>query len=363
MSLLYSLIAAAISVLMRSARVAVVSVVGASVGAGGIARAHLSAVESSAGQLSVAAVVDPVDASRTSLAEAAQGADLIILCSPVGAMLELVTALGEAQALAPGAIVTDVGSVKARVVAELTPAVSALGGLFIGSHPMAGSENAGMAHARPDLFRGAACLITPLSSTPGAPLERLEAFWRGLGMRVSRISPEDHDQALARVSHLPHAAAAALTLAALGPRPEDGALCGNGLRDSTRIAKGGVIARCKGIETKEQADALKGLSLHIARSALPEPDEDEFYLADLIGLAAVNPEGQRIGRVKSVQDFGAGDILEIDPAEGGPTWYLPFTREAVPDVRISAGQIIIVRPDEVEWVPETGADPDETPQD
>jgi 16S rRNA processing protein RimM len=132
---------------------------------------------------------------------------------------------------------------------------------------------------------------------------------------------------------------------------------------SARIAKGGVIARCKGIETKEQADALKGLSLHIARSALPEPDEDEFYLADLIGLAAVNPEGQRIGRVKSVQDFGAGDILEIDPAEGGPTWYLPFTREAVPDVRISAGQIIIVRPDEVEWVPETGADPDETPQD
>ncbi len=178
--------------------------------------------------------------ATTSLAEAGEGADLIILCSPVGAMLELVTALGEARALAPGAIVTDVGSVKARVVAELTPAVSALGGLFIGSHPMAGSENAGIAHARPNLFHGAACLLTPLASTPGEPLERLEAFWRALGMRVSRISPEDHDQALARVSHLPHAAAAALTLAALGPRPEDGALCGNGLRDSTRIAKGGA---------------------------------------------------------------------------------------------------------------------------
>ena len=127
---------------------------------------------------------------------------------------------------------------------------------------------------------------------------------------------------------------------------------------SARIAKGGIIARCKGIETKEQADGLRGLTLHIPRSALPEPDEDEFYLADLIGLSAVTPEGQKIGRIKSVQDFGAGDILEIDPAEGGPTWYLPFTREAVPDVQISAGQVVVVRPDEVEWTPETETDPE-----
>ncbi len=128
---------------------------------------------------------------------------------------------------------------------------------------------------------------------------------------------------------------------------------------SARIAKGGVIARCKGIETKEQADGLKGLTLHVARSALPEPDDDEYYLADLIGLSAVNTDGQRIGRVKSVQDFGAGDILEIDPAEGGPTWYLPFTRLAVPEVQISTGQIVIVRPEEVEWTPEPDTDPDE----
>ncbi|NBU27081.1 MAG: 16S rRNA processing protein RimM, partial [Caulobacteraceae bacterium] len=131
---------------------------------------------------------------------------------------------------------------------------------------------------------------------------------------------------------------------------------------SARIAKGGIIARCKGIETKEQADGLRGLTLHIPRSALPEPDEDEFYLADLIGLSAVTPEGQKIGRIKSVQDFGAGDILEIDPAEGGPTWYLPFTREAVPDVQISAGQVVVVRPDEVEWTPETETDPDDAPE-
>ncbi|ATQ44441.1 ribosome maturation factor RimM [Caulobacter mirabilis] len=117
---------------------------------------------------------------------------------------------------------------------------------------------------------------------------------------------------------------------------------------SAREGKDGIVVRCSGIETKEQADALRGLRLFIPREALPEPDEDEFYLADLIGLAAVTPEGERIGKVKSVQDFGAGDILEIIPEEGGPTWYLPFTRDAVPEVKIADGLIVAVRPNEIE---------------
>lgn len=117
---------------------------------------------------------------------------------------------------------------------------------------------------------------------------------------------------------------------------------------TAREAKGGVICRCEGVETKEQADALRGLRLFIARDALPEPDEDEFYLADLIGLAVVDPAGAPVGKVKSVQDFGAGDILEIIPEEGGATWYLPFTREAVPEVSIAEGRIVAVRPPEVE---------------
>lgn len=116
---------------------------------------------------------------------------------------------------------------------------------------------------------------------------------------------------------------------------------------SGREAKGGLICRCQGIETKEQADALRGLRLFIPREALPAPDEDEFYLADLIGLAVVTPEGETLGKVKSVQDFGAGDILEITPAEGGPTWYLAFTREAVPTVDIAGGRVVVVRPTEV----------------
>jgi 16S rRNA processing protein RimM len=116
---------------------------------------------------------------------------------------------------------------------------------------------------------------------------------------------------------------------------------------SAREAKGGIICRCPGVETREQADALRGLRLFVSRDALPAPDEDEFYLADLIGLAVVTPQGEALGTVKSVQDFGAGDILEITPAEGGPTWYLPFTREAVPEVDIAGGRLVAVRPNEI----------------
>ena len=116
---------------------------------------------------------------------------------------------------------------------------------------------------------------------------------------------------------------------------------------SAREAKGGVICRCAGIETKDQADALRGLRLFIPREALPPAEEDEFYLADLIGLAVVTPEGEALGRVKSVQDFGAGDIIEITPTEGGPTWYLAFTRDAVPEVDIAGGKLVAIRPTEI----------------
>ena len=116
---------------------------------------------------------------------------------------------------------------------------------------------------------------------------------------------------------------------------------------AARAVKGGVIARAKEVETKEQADALRGLRLFVPREALPEPDEDEFYLADLLGLEAVTAEGERLGRVKAVQDFGGGDVLEIDPGQGRPTYYLPFTREVVPEVRIAEGRVIVAPPAEV----------------
>jgi 16S rRNA processing protein RimM len=115
---------------------------------------------------------------------------------------------------------------------------------------------------------------------------------------------------------------------------------------SGRVQKGEVIARAKEISTKEEADALRGLLLHVPREALPEPEEDEYYLTDLIGMTVVTPEGAALGKVKAVQDFGAGDILEIDPGRGA-TWYLPFTREAAPEVDIAGGKLTVVRPEEV----------------
>lgn len=117
--------------------------------------------------------------------------------------------------------------------------------------------------------------------------------------------------------------------------------------NSGRAEKGAVVGRAKEIATREEADALRGLKLYVPRDTLPEPDEDEFYLADLVGLEARDPEGLVLGTVKSVQNFGADDILEIAPAAGGPTWYLPFTKEAAPELHIADGWLLAVRPVEI----------------
>ena len=116
---------------------------------------------------------------------------------------------------------------------------------------------------------------------------------------------------------------------------------------SGRPDKNGVVGRAKEIATKEQADALRGLKLFVPRDRLPEPEEDEFYLTDLIGLEARDPSGAALGRVKAIQNFGASDMLEIAPAAGGPTWYLAFTRENVPDVHVADGWLLAIRPEEV----------------
>jgi 16S rRNA processing protein RimM len=117
---------------------------------------------------------------------------------------------------------------------------------------------------------------------------------------------------------------------------------------AARPGKGGIMARAKQVATPEEANALRGLRLHVPRSVLPPPDEDEFYLADLIGLKARTPEGAVLGEIKAVPNFGAGDMLEIAPAGGGQTWYLPFTRAAAPEVDITAGHVVVVRPEETE---------------
>ena len=119
-----------------------------------------------------------------------------------------------------------------------------------------------------------------------------------------------------------------------------------------RAVKDGLICRCAEITTTEAADALRGLKLYVPRSALPAPDEDEFYLTDLIGMAVRHiATGEDLGKIKSVQDFGAGDLLEIIPPLGGQTWYLPFTRAAAPEVKL-AERLVLADPPNMVGEPE-----------
>lgn len=111
----------------------------------------------------------------------------------------------------------------------------------------------------------------------------------------------------------------------------------------TRPVNGGLGARLSGVETKEQADALKGTTLWADRAALPSLPDDEFYHADLIGLEAVDTGGASLGRVRAVHDHGAGDILEIHGPAG--VLLVPFTRAAVPTVDLAAGRIVADPPE------------------
>jgi 16S rRNA processing protein RimM len=108
-----------------------------------------------------------------------------------------------------------------------------------------------------------------------------------------------------------------------------------------RAVKGAIIARAREVATREEGEALRGLRLYIERGALPPPEAEEYYLADLVGLGVRGPAGEALGLVKSVADFGAGDLLEIEPSTGGPTWWVPFTREAVPEVDIAGGWLTL----------------------
>lgn len=114
-----------------------------------------------------------------------------------------------------------------------------------------------------------------------------------------------------------------------------------------RPSKGVVVVKFKGIDDRNAAEALNGLSLSVDRGALPAADANEFYHADLIGLQAFDTAGNPLGTVVAVQNFGASDILEIAPARG-PSLLVPFTKVSVPDIDIPAGRLVIVPPTEIE---------------
>lgn len=113
-----------------------------------------------------------------------------------------------------------------------------------------------------------------------------------------------------------------------------------------REAKGHLVAALKGVATREDAERLNGVELYIGREKLPATEEDEYYHADLIGLAAVTLAGEPLGRVIAIHNFGAGDIIEIAPPQGA-TMLLPFTNAVVPSVDLAGGRVVIELPDEI----------------
>ena len=191
----------------------------------------MTGIGRNAARLRTAKTLGAIDEATTDLAEGVRDADAVVLAVPV----EEVIPLGKKirPRVKPGAFVIDVGSVKGAVVRAFSGWPD-----FVGSHPMCGSEKTGVRNARPDLYRGAACLLTPTGKTSKSALAKAESLWKSVGAKPLRLSPEEHDRRVALVSHLPHLLAEALVRTATegdgknwAPRTAAGSFL-----DATRVA-------------------------------------------------------------------------------------------------------------------------------
>lgn len=181
-----------------------------------------------------------VDAMHDHPAGAVKDADIVVLCAPILAIPDQL--LSVRDHLKAGAIVTDVGSTKKDVQRECAALLADKNAVFIGSHPIAGSEQQGMEAAREDLYEGAMVVVTPDDGTSPELLSRVENLWKEAGARVFSMTPLEHDKILALTSHLPHLMAAILssTVGRSGLRDDLAQFCGTGFLDTARIAEGGT---------------------------------------------------------------------------------------------------------------------------
>lgn len=170
--------------------------------------------------------------------EAVEGAEVVVICVPIRGIPELIDAC--AGVWRAGMIVTDVGSTKAWVTEEAQARLRGKPAVFIGSHPIAGSERMGIEAARADLYEGAVVVVTPSEDTPGEARQIVRTLWTSVGARVHEMSPQEHDRVIGRTSHLPHLVAALLAYVVGRAEPAENwaAWCGPGFRDTTRIAEG-----------------------------------------------------------------------------------------------------------------------------
>ncbi|MDX1970878.1 MAG: prephenate dehydrogenase/arogenate dehydrogenase family protein [Planctomycetaceae bacterium] len=173
-----------------------------------------------------------LDGFVTTPADAPREISLVVVCTPVPRIVDDVRSL--MPHLSTSALITDAGSTKQSICESLSD-LSLQAPVFLGSHPIAGSDKQGFEYANADLFQGRTCVITPLPQHAEAAVSRVERFWQGVGMLTRRLSPAEHDRALARTSHVPHVVAAAVAGAL---SPSDLPWTGSGFRDTTRIAAG-----------------------------------------------------------------------------------------------------------------------------
>jgi len=246
--------------------------------------------------LSAALACGAVDEIRVA-ADAVRDAELVVLATPVSAMPGV---LGAAAAgFKAGALVTDVGSVKGPL-ADVLPGLLPPGVRFVGAHPMAGSHERGIAHARANLFEGAACVVTPSQDAEPLAVDRVVSFWRAIGARVVLRSPAEHDAQVAWTSHLPHALAFAFARALEGAPAGACEVSGPGFRDFTRIARSDaeLWSEILAANRKAIAGPLHEVARRVSELARGLDASDVDALERFIGiareaLARIAPEGPR----------------------------------------------------------------------
>lgn len=219
-----------------------------------------------------------IDEFTTDLAAGVRSADVIVFCSPVDLIAR--QARAAAPFAMPGALFTDAGSTKGTIVRDLD------GQLpdhvrFVGAHPLAGSEKQGVEHASADLFAGRVCVLTPTASSDPRAVERATRFWQALGCEVMRLTPEEHDLALATTSHLPHLVASLLA----GQLPDKWRpFAATGFRDTTRVAAGDpalwtAIARENALAMSHSLEQFDERLQQLRRAVL---SQDEDALTDIL---------------------------------------------------------------------------------
>jgi prephenate dehydrogenase len=178
-----------------------------------------------------------IDSGSTDLKTAVESSDLIVLCTPVGSLVERVREM--IPFLQKGCIITDAGSVKGALVEEIDVMVPD-SIYYVGAHPIAGGEKSGLEASNADLLTGAKCIITPTANTQTEALQRVTEFWTGVGMQTLAMDAHEHDIVFGALSHLPHVIAYALMNTVANVKTESHgdilSMSGGGLKDITRIA-------------------------------------------------------------------------------------------------------------------------------